>query len=142
MRKATLVIFGAAIGATGALAATGVGGQGSDPEPLPVRPVATHTVDAPPARAGVDAKAASLFKVIYKESDTISIANGVTPFDLGACPRGGAVLSAWHIRTGATKDGLLATGSTPTTRSRRMDYVVTNTTGGPVDGRLGLICIR
>jgi hypothetical protein len=140
MRSATLVVFGAAIGAMGALAATGIGGEGSDPKPLPVRSVAAHTVEAPPAR--VDAKAASLFKVIYKESETISIGNGVTPFDLGACPRGGAVLSAWHIRIGATKAGLLATGSTPTTRSRRMDYVVTNTTGAPVDGRLGLICIK
>jgi hypothetical protein len=142
MRGTRLVAGGVVAGLTlGALAAIGVGGEGSDPEPLPVRSVATHTVDAPPA-GRVATKAASLFKVIYKESDPVPIADGVTPFDLGACPRAGAVLSAWHIRVGATKAGLLATGSTPTTGSRRMDYVVTNTTGGTVDGRLGLICIK
>ena len=142
MRKAMLVGCGVAAGAAlGGLAATGLGGEGADSEAVAAAAVATHVVKGPPPAAAKAGKA-SLFKVIYKESNTINVPDGVTPYDLGACPRGGAVLSAWHIRIGAEKAGLIATGSTPTSGSRRMDYAVTNTTGGAVDGRLGLICIK
>jgi hypothetical protein len=128
----------AAVSVAGALATTGLGDGG---ESLRAVRVATHEAPAPPPRVSGQAKAASLFKVFYKETNTLSVPSGVTPYRLGSCPRGGAVLSAWHIRIGEDKSGLVGTGSSPA-GVREMDYVVTNTTGGAVNGRLGLICIK
>jgi hypothetical protein len=143
MRKAMLVGCGVAVGAgLATFAATGLGGSGSNPQPVETKAVGTHAVEGRPAAVARAGRAASLFRVIYKESQTITIPDGVTPYNLGACPKRGAVLSAWHIKIGADKAGLLATGSTPTSGSRRVDYVVTNTTGGDVEGRLGLVCIK
>jgi hypothetical protein len=91
----------------------------------------THTVAGPPAAAAATTKAASLFKLIYKETNTLNIPDGVTPYEL----------RSWHIRIGEDRSGLVATGSTPV-GVREMDYVITNTTGGVVNGRLGLVCIK
>jgi hypothetical protein len=142
MRKWLLAGSGVvAAAALAGLAAVGLGGEGDRPASPPVRVAATHALARPPAEAAARTKAASLFKLVYKETNTLSVPDGVTPFDLRSCPRGGAVLSAWHIRIGDDKSGLVATGSTPV-GVREMEYVVTNTTGGPVNGRLGLVCIK
>lgn len=132
-------LVAAVVAALFAIAALGDERDGD--KPLATVTVATHPAAGPPPKTGARLKAGSLFKVFYRETDPLSIPAGTTPYRLRACPRGGAVLSSWHVRLGQDKSGLLASGSTPA-GVREVDYVVTNTTGGAVNGRLGLICIK
>lgn len=126
----------------GAFAASGFGDGGEGARPVSAQTVDTHVVAGPSAGAPALGKGASLFKVIYKASNTVSIPSGTTLWNLGVCPKGGAVLSSWHLRNGAVKAGIAAGGSTPTSGVRRVDYVTTNSLGSPANGRLGIICIK
>lgn len=140
----TRILIGAALivaAGLGAFAANVFGGGGSEPTPLTVQRVATHKVDGPPAGAPKIEGKAALFTIQYKTSNTVNIPNGYSSYNLGTCSSDGAVLSSYHLRNGDNLAGLLAAGNRPN-GTRRVTYVIDNTTGSTVKGKLGLVCIK
>jgi hypothetical protein len=141
--RGVIAVLAIATTGLGAFVATGFG-QDEEPPPAAVETVTvdTHRVEAPSNGAPKLAqRRATLFKVIYKESDATPVGTGYRRFLLKVCPRNSGILSAWHVRAGTDKSGLLAAGGTPN-GVRRWDYVVNNVSGAERNAKFGFICIK
>ena len=103
--------------------------------------VETHEVSAPPAGVSAPAKRASLFKILYKETDPTELAAGTNVVTVRSCPRGAGVMTGWFIRNGLDKSGMDASGGTPD-GVRRWTIVVTNNAGAGAKARFGIICLQ
>jgi hypothetical protein len=142
MRRRTLAGLGvaAALG-FGVFAATGLGNGGGAPEEVATKTLTTHAVAGPPDGVAAQGKRGGLFKITYRSTDPIGMPPGLTSFTIKACPKNGAVLNGWGIRSGGNKAGITVTGGTPD-GLRKWQTVVNNTTGVTTDARFGLICIK
>src|SRR5215213_7824707 len=123
----------AGLGAAGALAfgvfaATGFGNGGGAPAEIATKTVETHAVAEPPDGVTAAAKRGGLFKITYRSTDPQAMPSGYSTITLKSCPRNGAVLNGWDIRTGATKTGVFSAGGTPD-GLRRWQIVIDNTAG-------------
>jgi hypothetical protein len=140
----TKIMIGSAIAASaalGAFAATGFGDGSGTTRAVNAVEVAAHEVSGPPAGAKAVARRASLFKVIYKETDPTPLPAGTNVVTVRSCPRGAGVLSGWFIRNGQDKSAMYGTGGTPD-GVRKWVAVVTNNAGAGKQARFGIICIK
>jgi hypothetical protein len=139
--RGVIAVLAIATTGLGAFVATGFGQDEEAPATVGTATVDTHRVKAP--SEGVPKLAAqrgSLFKVIYKESDPVDVPLGTTTFTLKVCPKNSGILSAWHLRTGVDKAGVVSHGGTPN-GVRRWDYVVVSNASDR-KARFGFICIK
>jgi hypothetical protein len=140
--RGVVAVLAIAAAGLGGFAAMGFGQDDDAPATIGTATVDTRRVKAPSEGAPkLAARRATLFKVIYKESDATPVPIGTSRFLLKVCPKNSGILSAWHIRTGTDKAGLLAAGGAPS-GVRKWDYVVYNVSGAERNAKFGFICIK
>ena len=129
--------------ALAAFAANGFGlGGGDSTQAVTATTVKTHRVAAPPAMApAVGKRQASLFKITYRSTDPVLLGAGVHSVTIKKCPKGAGILNGWYTRTGGDPAFLLSLGGQPD-GVRKWTLAVNNTSGGNVNAKYGIICIK